>query len=326
MKIVIEPHITKLLPNTTQVPNIILDEWMPRLGDVEFKILMVVTRQTLGWVLDDESGRRKEKDWLSMSQLELKTGSKRRSISSAIKAMIEEHHLIEATDKDGNVLDSATARRKNFGQIFYRLTLRMPEVSLFDKPRVQKMHTVDKKSSRVQILRTHEMHTTKETPLTKENIAIDKSIAPVDNVGTSEKKPSKPHSDHRQFTVFFYEATKATRGINTIITAADGKMLKRILDSGVSRETLEQAATFFLSDRDFMRFSPTIRTLLSSGIITGVLNRMQNEPEFWKKLDAYSQRRGIQRALAGDPAKIAETTRNLMALRTALTKSLSMPR
>lgn len=320
MENVIEPHITKLLPNTTQVPNIILDEWMPQLGDVEFRILMIVVRQTLGWVLDDASGRRKERDWISSSQLVLKSGKSRKHISKAVKALIEEHHLIEATNKNGELLDSAEKRGKSFGQIFYRLTLRMPQVSLFDKPRASKGLT---NGAVRPFVSTQKGRTTKETHITKATLQTDESVA-LDN--EKVKKQQKPHSDHHLFTVFFYEATKSSRGVKTIITGADGIMLKRILTSGVSRETLEQAATFFLSDRDFMQFSPTIKTFLSNGIITGILNRMQNEPEFWKKLDNYSQRRGILKALAGDPVKIAETTRNLMALRTALTKSLTMPR
>lgn len=315
---------SKLLPNTTQIPNVILDDWMPRLNDSEFKILLVVTRQTLGWVMDDDSGRRKERDWLAMSQIELKTGGKRRTISDAIKNLIEIHGLIEATDAQGNLLDSGEKRQRNFGQIFYRLTLKSPERSLFDKPlREQKTHTEKKTSNqakstpREQNLRTQKLHTTKETIITKENLAIE---------GSHEEKKPKPPSDHAQFTRFFYEAAKSARGITPIITGADGKMLKRILDSGVRRDTLEQAATFFLSDPDFRSFSPTIRTLLSSGVISGILNRMQNQPDFWKRLDSYAERRGIQTALAGDPAKIADTTAKIIALRETLAKRLTMAR
>lgn len=312
---------SKLLPNTTQIPNVILDDWMPRLNDSEFKILLVVTRQTLGWVMDDDSGRRKERDWLSTSQLEKKTGCGNRSITYALKALIEEHQLIEATDKDGNLLDTAEKRRDNRGQIFYRLTLRDPQASLFDQPRPQKMRT---QSPRPQIVRTQNPHTTKETLMTKENLVIEESITPEDNVGKKEEKQAKPPSDHKLFIDFFYQATKASRNVTTIITAADAKMLKRTLDSGIKRETLEQVAIFFLTDRDFIKFSPTIRTLLSGGIITGLINRMQNDPEFWKKLDGYSLRRGIQTALAGDPKKIADSAARFLELKKKLVESLSI--
>ena len=314
---------SKLLPNTTQIPNIILDDWLPRLNDVEFRILMVITRQTLGWVMDDESGRRKERDWLSMAQLAHKTGRGRTQISSNLKSLIENHQLIEATDKEGGLLDTAEKRKSNRGQIFYRLTLRDPQASLFDSPRVRKPNTQE---ARVRKPDTTIPNTTKETHITKDNLVNEESFTPVDNVGKKEEKVLKPPSDHKLFIDFFYQATKATRNVATIITAADAKMLKQALDRGIKRETLEQVAIFFLTDKDFTKFSPTIRTLLSGGIITGLINRMQNEPEFWKKLDGYSERRGIQTALAGDPKKIAESASRFLELKKALTASLSMPR
>lgn len=315
--------ISKLLPNTTQIPNIILDDWLPRLNDVEFRILMVVTRQTLGWVMDDASGRRKERDWLSMSQLAQKTGRGRTQISINLKNLIEDHQLIEATDTDGELLDTAEKRKSNRGRIFYRLTLRDPQASLFDSPRVRKPNT---EPSRVREPNTQIPNTTKETHITKATLTTEESVVPVDNVGKNEKKPLKPPSDHKLFIEFFYKATTATRGVDTVITAADAKMLKRAIDRGIKRETLEQAAVFFLYDPNFRQFSPTIRTLLSAGIITGILNRMQNGVDFWKKLDDYSMRRGIQSALAGDPAKIAESASRLIELRKALTASLTMPK
>lgn len=325
MNIDMKPH-TKMLPNTTQIPNIIIDEWAGRLSGTEFKILIVITRQTIGWIEDFETGRRKSRDWLSMSQIELKTGGKRRTISDAVKALIEKHHLIEATDAEGNLLDTGEKRRKNFGQIFYRLTLKAPDPTLFDKPRrEQKTHTEKKSSNqavssyREQNLRTQKLHTTKETIITKETLRADEPRTPE----TKEKK-SKPISDHALFTRFFYDAAKATRGVTPIITGADGQMLKRMLAAGISRETLEQAATFFLSDREFKTFSPTIRTLLSAGVITGIQNRMQNQQDFWKRLDEYASRRGIQTALAGDPAKIAETTAKIAELRRNLASTMRM--
>lgn len=314
---------SKLLPNTTQIPNVILDDWLPRLTDVEFRILIVIVRQTLGWVMDDDSGRRKERDWISSSQLTQKTGRGRTQISSNLKSLIEEHHLIEATDKEGKLLDTAEKRKQNRGQIFYRLTLRDPQASLFDQPRDRKPNT---ENPRIRIPNTAIPNTTKETHITKDNLVIDESLTREDNVGKKEEKQAKPPSDHKLFIDFFYQATKSTRNVATIITAADAKMLKQALERGISRETLEQVAIFFLTDRDFIKFSPTIRTLLSGGIITGLINRMQNEPDFWKKLDGYSSRRGIQTALAGDPKKIAESATRFLELKKALVESLSMPR
>ena len=313
-------EMSKLLPNTTQIPNIILDDWLPRLKDCEFKILVVVTRQTLGWVMDDSSGRRKERDWLSTKQLEQRTGCGNRSITYALKTLIEDFHLIEATDKSGNILDTGEKRRDNRSQIFYRLTLKEPEQTLFDQPRrPQKMRT---ENSRPQILRTQNMHTTKETNITKATFPSDDGDKGVEKV----KPQPKQRTDHSLMVEFFYNAVKGTRGIDYIVTPVDVNMLKRVLDRGVKREVLEQAAIYFLSDPAFREFSPTLKTLLSAGIITGIQNKMANGADFWKRLDQYSSRRGLQTAIAGDPRKIAESTARFIELRDALTKSLSMPR
>lgn len=311
---------SKLLPNTTQIPNVILDEWILILTECEFKLLIVIIRQTLGWVMDDDSGRRKERDWLSMSQLTHKTGYGRTKISENIKTLIQHHRLIEATDAEGNVLDTPEKRKNNRGQIFYRLTLKDPEPTLFDKPRrVQKVNTVKTEHTKTE-------HYKRNSLITKATIANEESFAPVDNVGKKEQKPLKPPSEHKLFIEFFYRATEGARGVKTIITGADALMLKRAFERGIKRETLEQAAVFFLYDPSFREFAPTIRTLLSGGIITGILNKMQNGTDFWKRIDDYSSRRGIQTALAGDPAKIAESATRFMEMKKALALSLSMPK
>ena len=318
-----EPHtppLSRIIPNTTQIPHIIIREWMPRLTDVELRVLLVIVDQTLGWIADTETGRRKDRDWISMSQLILKTGKGRTKISAGIKSLIEIHGLIEATNPKGKLLDTAEKRKQNRAQIFYRLTLKEPTLTLFDAPRVRKVNTGQVSVRKVN---TEIPNTTKETLITKENTMRPEEPAAREKTANT---PSKPPSEHSQFVRFFYEATKATRGVKPIITGADAKALKRILDSGVPRETLEQAAIFFLSDYSFKKFSPTIRTLLSAGIITGLLNRMRNGETFWKDLDRYAQARGIQQALAGDPKKIAEATTNLAALKAKLAGSMAAPR
>ena len=91
---------------------------MREMSDTELRLVFIVTRATLGWVLDKETGMRKEQDWLSLSQLKKKTGRESGAISKAIDVCIR-RQWIEARDKDGNILDTKAKRRgKN---IFYRL-------------------------------------------------------------------------------------------------------------------------------------------------------------------------------------------------------------
>lgn len=106
------------IPNTTQTPNIIFNGLMREMTDTELRVVLIVTRATLGWILDKEKGMRKTEDWISHSQLKQKTGRESGAISKAIDSCIQKQ-WIEARDKDGTILDTKIKRRgKN---IFYRL-------------------------------------------------------------------------------------------------------------------------------------------------------------------------------------------------------------
>src|SRR6185312_15353304 len=95
---------SRLQPNTTQVPNIILDDFLPLLSDTEFKIIMVIARQTYGW--------HKSSDRISYTQLEKKTGSSHKSIGNALKSL-KDKDLIETTAKGQNLYYSIKTSVKN---------------------------------------------------------------------------------------------------------------------------------------------------------------------------------------------------------------------
>lgn len=97
----------KLILNSTQIPNIILDEWMYELTPAEFKVVMVIARQTYGW--------NKENDWLTYSQLIEKTGLSKETVATALKGLHESGKIIVMTE-DGEVLTDKrnSGRRKLF--------------------------------------------------------------------------------------------------------------------------------------------------------------------------------------------------------------------
>ncbi len=149
---------------------------MPRLKDVELRVLLVVADQTLGWVEDIETGRRKDKDWISHYQLRQKTGRSDRAISVAVKVLIENHRIVEAYSERGECLDTTYKRRKLGSRIYYRLNLHHPPQGLFDTTAkiagaVQK---VGKRWLPPQILRPQKVRTTKETLYTKRNTGFRK--------------------------------------------------------------------------------------------------------------------------------------------------------
>lgn len=67
-------------PNFTQIPNEILDK-MAEMTPAEFKVLVAICRKTFGW--------QKERDVISLSQLEELTGLSRTAVQAGIMAAIK---------------------------------------------------------------------------------------------------------------------------------------------------------------------------------------------------------------------------------------------
>jgi len=67
--------------NYTQLPNVILDEYLPLMGIAELKVVMLVARKTFGW--------QKEDDKISLSQMEDATGLSRQGVIDGVNAAIE---------------------------------------------------------------------------------------------------------------------------------------------------------------------------------------------------------------------------------------------
>jgi len=133
---------------------------MPVLKDVQLRVALVVARQTFGWIEDYQTGKRKEKDWISHSQLIAMTGRRSRAISLAVDYLCKES-VILAYNQAGELLDTADKRRRNFGKIFYRFNQNYGENMLLKLPRSQNMRTHKMRSQKVR--------TTKLTALTKNN-------------------------------------------------------------------------------------------------------------------------------------------------------------
>ena len=105
--------------STTPFPNRLLDDIMPLVTDTEWRVVCVITRQTLGWH-NTETGGRKTRDWLTHKQLQAKTGRAGAAISQAIEGLVDKA-LICVEDADGNLLTSAAERRRTQGRLYYRL-------------------------------------------------------------------------------------------------------------------------------------------------------------------------------------------------------------
>lgn len=103
---------------TTQVPNVLFDEFLRELSFAELKVLLAVNRATWGWVID-KSGRRKERAWLTCSRMQTITGLSKRAITNAIAALIR-RRLLHVADGAGHVLLDPHERRGQT-KLFYSL-------------------------------------------------------------------------------------------------------------------------------------------------------------------------------------------------------------
>lgn len=110
---------SKLIINSTQIPNYILDIMMPQLGDTEFKIIMVIARQTYGW--------HKEADKISYFQLIKKTGASNGAVAIAVKSL-REKGLIKVLDVKGKQLFTKEECRGK--ELFYKVNVTSPKIGV----------------------------------------------------------------------------------------------------------------------------------------------------------------------------------------------------
>src|SRR5262245_9478399 len=109
-----------LIPNSTQIPDIILDRWMADLSGAEFKVLLYVARRTYGFG--------KESDNISLNQmasgirrrdgtiLDLGTGLSRSGVKSACIGLIERGVLVRINNRseEGRECEESTYRLNLF--------------------------------------------------------------------------------------------------------------------------------------------------------------------------------------------------------------------
>jgi len=70
----------------TQVPDALFDEQLSRLSHAELKVVLWIMRCTFGW--------KKDRDAISLSQLEKATGLSRRAVIAATQRLEEGKHII----------------------------------------------------------------------------------------------------------------------------------------------------------------------------------------------------------------------------------------
>ena len=102
-------HNNNQYTQVTFVPNEIFDQYLPYLNQAQIKVLLVILRQTIGWI-DKKTGQRKRKDWITNSFFQRKSGLSRKSISYAIQELVDKE-LIVALNTRNKELRTAKDRR-----------------------------------------------------------------------------------------------------------------------------------------------------------------------------------------------------------------------
>ena len=160
------------IPNTTPTPNWLYNGEMKKMSDTELRVVLIITRHTLGWIENKETGMRKQEDWISHTKLINISGKSSPAISKAVNNCVE-HGWIETRDKNGNLLLTSNERRRR--RVFYRLgnifidKLKSTKVSKVDE-NLPNLTTKSTKVSKVNLpnLVRNTKETNKET-IQKEN-------------------------------------------------------------------------------------------------------------------------------------------------------------
>jgi hypothetical protein len=105
-----------LIPNSTQIPDVILDRWMAELCGAEFKVLLYIARRTYGFGKDADQIslnqlargiRRRDGTWLDRG-----TGLSRSGVKAACSSLITRGLVLRSTNvgKDGRESEESTYR------------------------------------------------------------------------------------------------------------------------------------------------------------------------------------------------------------------------
>ena len=117
----------------TKVPNLVFDKLLPNLTMAELKILLIIIRQTNGW-LDKKTQRRKTRDRISHSQFIKKTGLSRRIVIATIQKLVDNKY-IKVTDDKGQLLHCPTQRKGKRRLYYEALFQKECKIDKLRKPR-----------------------------------------------------------------------------------------------------------------------------------------------------------------------------------------------
>jgi hypothetical protein len=278
----------KLQPNTTQIPHIIIREWLPLLTDTELRVLLIVADQTLGWIENAETGKRKERDWISQYQMQKRIQRSERAVRGAIANLVDNLGIIQALKETGEALDSPEKRKKHGGKIYYRLNLHHPQKQLFPLPeprqKVRGLGNPGKKQPGQKGRATKETLFTKvlakaaEADQTTKREKSQEKQEPINRTTQDRKTPLPTTAIIAKFKRYAEEIRKTTPQFER---GKDGNLIKAALKH-LNEDQLELQLLWFLTTRDKM--ATTLGAALCKESLEGYITATRNEQGFYLRM------------------------------------------
>lgn len=244
-----------IIPNSTQVPNIIIDRYMKQLTGTEFRVLMIIVRKTFGWILNPETGMRKTEDWISRSQLQNFSGAHTQAVSSSIQKL-QQLGLIDIRDQSGKQLLTPKDRRGK--RLFYRISTNM-----FENQTSMDRHNMFENQS-LKIKHTKETYT---KTLSKDNGGFVKKqpSCPLLNGSPLKEKYPNGHTE----CVEFIQSEEIDRANKFINLPKQYQFIHKILRAGYGFDVMNK--TIHLVEKKYGKGSWDFGTL-TNWIEKGALN------------------------------------------------------
>jgi len=258
------------IPSSFQTPNAFVDELMPQLSGAAFKVLMVITRETLG-----------RKDWrpgqmvkMSLSDFGKRTGLGHATVLYALRELKNQDLIVEEKGLRNSRVPNGYALKLDFttGRLVQKV-----DQPLGKKTR-SKIDQVKNLPSQLGGQRLgQKVDSLKVIKIKNKNKNKSVSASPP-HTPLKHKIEDKEASPHREIVKHYHDLFVKNFQFKPKINLADGQMLKAMLAAGRSSEEIKAVLDFYFEyPDDFTRKRGlfALKQVLSANSYTQTLARLR---------------------------------------------------
>lgn len=227
----------ELYPNSTQFPNLLLDEIWPFLTPSEAMVLAVAVRRTLGW--------QKREDMISLAQFCEATGLGRRTVQKALRALKTVNLVIDLRwQPDGkmytlNIWDDLEYGSIKIGMLRSRKEQRERSARIQTKKATEKQSSLRTIESTLNVLKDVERPGGKDVERTR-GVVVERTTQNLIKHTIKHKGAEKRHPDHQRLMALYREAIREDegkeKGKELSAPAKENKAAQKILEMGFTPE------------------------------------------------------------------------------------------